>query len=232
MSKKKLFCVILFILFLSHILFINLYQANPTAEYIYNKNDDIVSVRLKDEIYVPLGSDVPEPYYYIYNGNWFELKSFFVPCNDISDFLFMWDTAIFYSEHHDKDKNFMRCDVWGRTSDDLFIKEDFVYPTIESNKVNEVWMSHSDAYEIINDKKTVDKIVECAKSDGKLELDKEIVDYIKKYSTDNHCLWLKYEGYPLVEEFHIKKTEEGGYIVNQYPIENYETSFREDKAHQ
>ena len=232
MNKKKLFCIILFILLLSHIVFIILYTTNPIAEYIYDENDDIVSVRLKDEIYIPSDFELCAPYYYIHNGDWFELKNYFVPRNDISDFLFMWDIAYFYSEHNDKNKNFMRCNIWGRTSDDFYVKESFVYPTIYKNEVHEVWMSKSSSYEIIKDKKTVDKIVECAKSDGEIELDKDVYDYIKKYSADHHCLWLKYEGYPIVEEFHIEETEDGRYIIDQYTPEEYDTIYWEEEAHQ
>jgi len=232
MSKKKLFCVILLVLLLSHIVFVIVYRANPTAEYIYDENDNIVSVRLKDEIYIASDFELRAPHNYVHNGNWFELKSYFVPCNDISDFLLMWDTASFYSEKFDKDKNFLRCDIWGRTSDDLYVKEDFIYPTIYENEVSEVWMSHSsDNEDNIKDIETVAKIVECAKSDGKIELDKYIYDYIKKYSADYHCLWLKYEGYPIIEEFHIKETEEGKYIIKQFTPEEYNTVYYDDELH-
>lgn len=115
----------------------------------------------------------------------------------------------------------------------LYLIENFVFPTIENNKVNEVWvsLSSSDGDNIKNEE-IVNKIVECAKSEGEFELDKEIFDYIKKYSADHHCLWLKYEGYPIVEEFHIEETEDGRYIIDQYTPEEYDTIYWEEEAHQ
>ena len=232
MRKKKIFCLFLVTLFLLHIVFIKIYQANPTAEYIYDNTENIIGIKFKDEIYKPMGLAPSKPYDFIYDENSFEFKSYLVLYNDLSDFLFMWNSVYFYSDYYDRNKNFMRCDIWGRTSDDFYVKERFVYPTLYKNDINEVWMSHLSSYEIIKDEETVDKIVKCAKSDGKLELDKEIVDYIKKYSWDNHCFYLKYDGYPIVEEFHIEETEDGRYIVDQYTPEEYDTIYWEEEAHQ
>ena len=93
-------------------------------------------------------------------------------------------------------------------------------------------MSLSSSYEIIKDESTVNKIVECAKSDGKIELDKNIVSYIQKYSFDSHCFYLRYVDCPLVEEFHIEETEDGKYIIDQYTPEEYNTIYWEEEAHQ
>lgn len=133
-----------------------------------------------------------------------------------------------YSVELDKKTNFINLYYF----DKILVDEDFTYPTIDEDEVVEVWMSLSSSYEIIKDKSTVNKIVECAKSNGEIELEKEIVDYIKKYSFDSHCFYLRYADCPLVEEFHIEETEDGKYIVEQYPVENYKLSYREDEAHQ
>ena len=232
MLKKKYICLFLVALLLLYIVFIKIYEVNPTAKYIYDNTENIIGIKFKDDIYEHIGFSPSKPYDFIYDENPFELKSYLVLHNDLSDFLFMWNTVCFFSDYYDFDNNFIRCDVWGRASPDYYVKEGFVYPTLHNNEVNEVWMSLSSSYEIIKDRKTVDKIVECAKSNGEIELDKEIVDYIKKYSADNHCLWLKYEGYPIVEEFQIEETEDGRYIVDQYTPEEYDTIYWEEEAHQ
>lgn len=98
----------------------------------------------------------------------------------------------------------------------LFIKKDFQFPDIYNNEIEEVWL-YLDPYCDVNikDKAKVKKIVDCAKNETTQELDKEIYDYIFKNSWDNCHIFLKYKGYPLVEEFRIAITEDGRYIVQQ-----------------
>ena len=134
------------------------------------------------------------------------------------------------NESLDKNNFFITHDSKWRL--DLFVKENFIFPTLEGNEIDEVWMSASSTYEIIKDKEKVAKIVECAKSKGELELDEEVVEYIKKYSWDNHCFYLKYAGYPLIEEFHIEETEDGRYVVDQFTAEEYDTIYYHNTAHQ
>jgi hypothetical protein len=133
-----------------------------------------------------------------------------------------------YSVLFDKSNDFINLYHFDKT----LVKEYFTYPTLEENDVIEVWMSLSSEYKIIKDKKSVTKVAKSAKSNGKIELDKEIVEYIKEYSFDNHCFYLRYKNCPVVEEFHIEETDDGKYVVEQYPIENYKASYREDEAHQ
>lgn len=231
-SKKKLFSLFLLLLLLSHIVFVNFYRANPTAEYVYDNSESVIAIKFKNQVYESMSDDPPKPYDFIYDEFSVEFRSHLVLHNELSDFLFMWDRIHFYSEDYDNDKNFIRCSMWGGTSDDFYVKEGFVYPTIYENQVDEIWMTMRKNNHIIKNKETVDKIVECAKSKGKIELDEEIVEYIKKYSHDNHCIYLKYKGYPLVEEFHIEETEDGRYIIDQYTPEEYDTIYWEEEAHQ
>ncbi len=150
------------------------------------------------------------------------------------DFVFPFRYFEFYCENFDENENFIINQPNHTTSLYFpFIREDFSYPTVENNEVAEIWMSRSSSDEYnIKDKETVDKIVECAKSDGEIPLDKDIVEYIKEYSCDNHCFYLKYVGYPLIEDFHIEETEDGRYIVDQYTAEEYDTIYYQDEAHQ
>lgn len=98
----------------------------------------------------------------------------------------------------------------------LYVKEGFVFPDIENNEICEIWMSlSSDSNFTIKDEKTVRTIVECAKNKNEKELDKNLYDYIIKKSWDNCHIYLKYNGYPLVEEFFVTKNEDGRYIVDR-----------------
>ena len=142
--------------------------------------------------------------------------------------LFSIEYIVPYSVNFDKNQNF----VWLYSYDRILVKEDFVFPTIEKNQVEAVWMSASSSDEDhITDKETVDKIVKCIKSNGKIELDKSIVRYIKKYSWDNHCIHLKYKDYPILEDYHIEEKGNDRYILKQYTSEEYDAPFWEDKTH-
>ena len=58
-------------------------------------------------------------------------------------------------------------------------------------------------------------LVYCMKSTADREIDKEIYDYIVENSWDNSHFYLKYNGYPLVEEFYVSTDRNGKYIVSQ-----------------
>lgn len=142
--------------------------------------------------------------------------------------LFSIEYIVPYSANFDKNQNF----VWLYSYDRVLVKEGFVFPTIENNEVEAVWMSASSSDEDhITDKETVNKIVKCIKSNGKMKLDKSIVRYIKKHSWDNHCIHLKYKDYPILEDYHIEETEDGRYILKQYTPEEYDAPFWENKSH-
>ncbi len=174
-----------------------------------------------------------------YNGFPYELvkqedenktEFIYIKQDEFSDYVFLFDDYFCYlSEIYDKNRDII---VMNFDPPERFIDENFVFPTIENNAVDEVWLSSSSSYEIIKDKSIVDKIVKCIKSVEKIELDKEIYDYIKKYSYDHHCFYLKYENYPVIEKFYIKETEDGRYIVDQYTPEEYDTIYWEEEAHQ
>lgn len=133
----------------------------------------------------------------------------------------------FCNSKNDIDSNFLVA-APGKL-DRIFIKKDFDFPTLNSSEVNEIWMSLSSTDEDnIKDITIVNHIVECAKSNGELALDKDVYEQIKSTSWDNHCFYLKYKGYPLVEEFHIEETEDGRYIVSQYTASEYDTVYLDD----
>lgn len=150
-----------------------------------------------------------------------------------TDLFFSTYYFCFFDKNDDYYSNFIILCPEDTSISQLYLKENFVFPTIGKNKVESIWTSIdvSDS-DNIKDKETVDKIVECAKSNGEIELDKDVYDYIRTYSADHHCLWLKYEGYPLVEEFYIEETEDGRYIIDQYTPEEYDTIYWEEEAHQ
>ena len=227
MKKFLTVLTILFIL-LYCVLMVN-YQINRKAEYIFDAKGSIDAIKYNDIIYEPIDR-VDSPYKLVVDANATPKgKVIYISRNDYGDVLLPWgDNFVYYSDEFDYQGAFIRVFPY----DNLYVKANFVYPKIENNVVNEVWMSHSSSYEIIKDEATVDKIVACAKSDGKIKLDEDIVDYIKKYSWDYHCFYLKYEGYPIVEEFQIEETEDGRYIISQYDVEDYYRLSREDEAHQ
>lgn len=179
-------------------------------------------VEYKDEVYVIY--DFKEPYDLVDDGypedneNRVYVKDCIVP------FIYFEP----YSESFDKNINFIALYNY----DEILIKENFVFPTIENNEIHEVWMSLDILDNKIKDANTVNRIVECAKSNGEIGLDKDIYDYLKENSWDNHCIYLKYEGYPLVEEFFITETDDGRYIIDQYTAEEYDTIYWDEPAHQ
>lgn len=98
----------------------------------------------------------------------------------------------------------------------LYVKEGFVFPNIYKNEVDEVWMSLSPFDNgNITDEITVKTIVDCAKSKTKKELDTKLYDYIFEKSWDNYHVYVKYSGYPLVEEFFVIRTKDGRCVVEQ-----------------
>lgn len=98
----------------------------------------------------------------------------------------------------------------------LLVKKDFDFPDIYKNEIEEVWLS-LDPYndDNITEKAKVKQIVDCAKNQTKQELNQETHNYIVEKSWDNCHVYLKYKGYPLVEEFCVACTEDGRYIVQQ-----------------
>ena len=82
--------------------------------------------------------------------------------------------------------------------------------------VNEIWLSlNSEDKENIKDEKIITQLVDCMKNTADREIDKEIYDYIVENSWDNSHFYLKYNGYPLVEEFYVSTDRNGKYIVSQ-----------------
>ena len=173
-----------------------------------------------------------EPYQFLYDDTETPVKRGYILDEDESDYGYIPDEFTFYSKHFDENSDFIKCWVRENSSPEIYIKEGFKFPTIENNEIDEVWMSGSSSDEShIKDKTKVDKIVECAKSKGEIELDKDLYDYIKKNSYDYHCIHLKYKGYPLAENFFIEETEDGRYVINQYTKEEYEAPFFASEAH-
>ena len=177
--------------------------------------------------------DYPAPYKLVMaEDNETYSKKVYIKQDKFSDYTLNFDKYFFYySETYDKNRNFI---VKNNRYDfnEIYVDENFVFPTIENNEVEAVWMSASASDEDhITDKETVDKIVKCIKSNGEIELDKVIVGYIKKRSWDYHCFCVKYKDYPIIEQFHISKTEEGKYIIKQFTPEEYNTVYYDDELH-
>lgn len=199
-------------------LFLVSYNVYAPAQVFY----DPFSVEYKEDTYIEFKSELP--YELVYDDSFQGKKNRIYVKNMIIPLIYFEP----YSVELDKNTDFINLYYF----DKVLVDENFTYPTIEKNEVVEVWMSLSSSYEIIKDESTVNKIVECAKSDGKIELDKNIVSYIQKYSFDSHCFYLRYVDCPLVEEFHIEETEDGRYIIDQYTPEEYDTIYWEEEAHQ
>ena len=176
--------------------------------------------------------DFPSPYDFVTAEDEIYSEFVYIEQEKFSDYALNFDGYFYYySETFDENRDFI-IDNNRYHFTEIYVDENFVFPTIENNEVEAVWMSASSSDEDnITEKETVKKIVKCIKSNGEIELDKEIVDYIKKYSWDYHCFCLKYKGYPIVEQFHIEETEPGRYIVHQFTPEEYNTLYFDDEAH-
>ena len=223
MKKKVIIVIVLVVCIILYYGFIKYCQSNSTAEYFYDSNGHYESIKFNNNIYEAI-SFVPDPYELVVKENSTGGNTYYIAHNNYNDFFLPWDSLVFYSDDYDYKGAFIRVFPY----DNLYLMNGFVYPTMHKNEVNEIWLSLSSSYEIINDIETVDKIVSCAKSNGEKELDKEVYDYIVANSWDNHCIYLKYEGYPLVEEFFVTETEDGRYIVDQYTAEEYDTVYYDE----
>lgn len=152
----------------------------------------------------------------------------YVSSEDFLDYVVFFDNEFcYFSQVFDENKNFIVSRPKDSSLSCLCVDENFVFPTLENNVVNEIWFSLSND-DIMYNPDWVRQVVESAKSNGEKELDKEIYDYIVENSWDNHCIYLKYEGYPLVEEFFVTETEDGRYIVDQYTAEEYDTIYYDE----
>lgn len=211
--------------------FVNIVSKFAKAEYVYCEPSSSDKIVYQDCVYTELGvMSEPHPYHLVTSGNCDFTNIIFMKDSD-SIFYFHPKYFYIYSEY-DKHENFLAVTLYPRVSS-VFVREGFIYPTIETTQVEAVWLSlDAESDDNIKDKETIDKIVECAKSNGEIELDKDIYDYLKENSWDNHCINLKYEGYPLVEEFFITKTDDGRYIIDQYTAEEYDTIYWDEPAHQ
>ncbi len=211
---------------------ISLSNTLSKTEYFYDLGKDISGIKFNNNEYIRFLSMPTERYALITHDVSVTSKKYYIKFNDCSDFFPPFEYICLYSEEFDTYSNFIIKNPNG-FNEQIYVKTNLILPTLKKNEIDMVFMSlSSNDKDNISDKNTVKKIVECAKSNGKIELDKDIYDYIKKYSADHHCLWLKYEGYPIVEEFHIEETEDGRYIVDQYTPEEYDTIYWEEEAHQ
>lgn len=90
----------------------------------------------------------------------------------------------------------------------LYVKESFVFPNIFENEIDEIWMYLSaDNANKITDEKMVEKIVGLAKNDDDFGADEDIYSYISEKSCDGYHIFMKYKGYPLIEEFVLTEKE-------------------------
>ena len=204
------------VVFLAYFIGINVFQACSKIEYVYDNNIDVI--KFNDVKYEYLGCEAPKPYHFINDDSWSNFS--FVPSDSLLDYLFMWDRVGYYSEEYDEAHNFIIYCTWGGRQD-IYVKQNFVYPTLQNNNVDEVRMSLVDESKgIINDKEIVDEIIKCAKSNGEIELEEKTADYIKKHSDDSY-FFLMYEGYPLAQVFHLSESENGKYTIDNYGTQSY-----------
>ncbi len=88
-----------------------------------------------------------------------------------------------------------------------YIKKDFVFPTANNNEVDEIWMSVNKNDESnIKDSETIEYIVNCIKDNKNLSED--VCKYITEKSYDNCSIYLKYKGYPLLEQYTVARNGE------------------------
>ncbi len=227
--RKVLLLIIAFFCFFFILAYIVINKKTYDAEYIYDINENCIGIMYDGESYYK-GDYEMYPYYLVYDEIRQDEEKIYI--EDRKKRLFTNDYFSFYCKSYDDERFFIVEAPYDSSLQILYIKNGFVYPNLINNKIDEVWMSLSSTDDDnIKDKETVSKIVECAKSEGVIELDQEIVDYIKKYSWDNHCFYLKYKGYPLVEEFHIEETEDGRYVVDQFTAVEYDTIYYDEVAH-
>ena len=230
-TMKKIIYLLLCIVSIYSI-FILIVRTTSNAEYTYGFGEYISSLTYGDDTYIEFNY-MHDCYALICEDPKPNTKRYFIKYNDFfSDYFPPFDYFTFYNNEFDENSNFIIIHTTDTTVTKVYVKDDFIMPSLKYNEIDMVCMSlDAKDEDNIKNKEAIEKIVECAKSEGELELDKEIVDYIKKYSWDNHCFCLKYKGYPLVEEFHIKETEDGRYVVDQFTEEEYDTIYYDDELH-
>lgn len=207
---------------------ISVSYALSNAEYIRDPAEDFFKIKFNNNEYIAEYSDdyyIPKQYNLIVEDRSFFIRRYYIRYGDFCDYIPPFSYFCLYNKEFDKYTNFI-IENPNDSEACIYVRDDLILPTLDNNKVDMVCMS-LDAYDEdnIKDEETIKKIVECAKSDGKEELDKNIYEYIKEHSYDNFCFGLKYEGYPIVEKFHVEETEDGRYIVDQYTDEEYETIY-------
>lgn len=227
---KKFICVALAVI----LIYLGAVLINKTtckAEYTFDINGAVSGIKYGNNTYVKL-SPLQDWYRFINDDISESSEKIYITSNNISDFLLPFEFFSFYSAEYDDYSNFIIEHTDNKTVTDIYVRDDFVLPSVNQTEINEVWpsLAASDKNKI-KDIDTVNKIVKCAKSNGETELDKEIYDFLKETSWDNHCIYLKYKGYPLVEEFFIKETDDGRYIIDQFNAEEYDTIYLDDEAH-
>ena len=229
---KKIGCVALCIV-LIYSSFIIIIKATSKAEYTYGLGENISGVEYGNNTYIEFDYEY-DRYDLICEDISSNIEKHFIKYNDFfSDYFPPFDCFTFYYNEFDDNSNFIILHTTDTTVTEVYVKDDFIMPSLKYDNIDMICVSlDAKDEDNIKDAEKIDKIVGCAKSKGKIELDKDIYDYIKKYSADHHCLWLKYEGYPIVEEFHIEETEDGRYIIDQYTPEEYDTIYWEEEAHQ
>lgn len=220
LCMKKIFCIFTFIVLIISLFLLN--YSKYKATYENDNSDSYRCISYDNDSYVEW-SKLAETYCIAGVINNTDMSPYFLITENLRD-------KVYISENFIQDlippySYFSFCgesdDFIFESPDDtslniLYVKDGFVFPNISDNKVEEIWMSLSSADNgNITDEKIVKKIVDCAKSETNKELDKDIYDYISEKSWDNRHIYIKYNGYPLVEEFFVIKSEDGRYIIEQ-----------------
>lgn len=230
MKKRYLFAIGLSIVVIIYFVVVTVLNFTARANYIYSSTDSIIGLKFENVIYKPVVL-VEEPYYLVSDIATLENEAIeyephkeYIKEDDIYRYLPPFDYFVPYCDSFDKSWNFIVVSPYDFETSMVYVKSNFRYPTIKTDSVNEIWTSLFNTNSVISDKSIVANIVECAKT--KTKLDEEIYEQLNL--RNGGSLFFKYDGYPLVEEFHVEETEDGRYIVDQYTASEYDSVYLEE----
>lgn len=229
MSFKKILLLLILSPLFMYLIFGLIKKLTYKAEYVYTMTGFVDKIKYEDVLYKKLDY-VPDYYVVIEGENLLSCPKIYIENNNYIDFLAPFNYFVFLNSELDDFSNFIIEQPSDSSISQVYVKEDFVFPTFTQNVVEEVWVSQSPTDEYnIKDSAVVNHVVECVKSDGKLELDKDVYEHIKAGTWDNTSrFYLKYKGYPVIEKFYIEETEDGRYIVDRYTEAEYDTVYLDD----
>lgn len=217
MKKRYLFAISTLVVIIIYFVVVTVLNYQSRSEYMYSGTGSIIGLKFENMIYKPVVL-VEEPYYLVSDlaalenaDIEHELHKEYIKEDDIYSYLPPFDYFVPYCDFFDETWNFIIVSPYDFETSMVYVKSNFRYPTIKTDSVNEIWTSLFNTNSVISDKYIVENIVECAKN--KTKLDKEIYEQLNL--RNGGSLFFKYDGYPLVEEFHIEVIDDGIYVVTQ-----------------